>query len=79
MRVMWEAWGLSWVSIQLGEPINSISRGCCKMAQMVIGSFGKNEAVRHPEKVHRFVFIKQGCHHLPEGHLLSSQTGEERT
>lgn len=79
MRVMWEAWGFSWVSTQLGEPINCVSKGSWRMAQAVIGSFGKNETVTHSEKVHRFVFIKQGCHRLPKGHLLSSQTGEERT
>lgn len=49
------------------------------MVQAVIDIFEKIEAVRHSEKVHRFVFIKQGLQSLSEGHLLSNHQGKERT
>lgn len=44
MRVMWEAWGFSWVSIQLGEPINCVSKGSCRMAQAVIGLWKERDS-----------------------------------
>lgn len=58
MRAMQEAWGFTWGSSQFGELINSTSKGSCRVVQAVIGTFGKNEAVKHSEKAHRFVFIK---------------------
>ena len=78
MRAM-QAWGFAWGPNHFGELINSTSKGRCRMVQAVIDIFEKIEAVRHSEKVHRFVFIKQGLQSLSEGHLLSNHPGKERT
>lgn len=54
-------------------------KGSCGVVQAGIGIFGKNEAMRHFEMVHRIVPNKQGCQCIPKGHLLCSQPEKDRT